>query len=283
MNSSDLSKWEFCARLPELERLKTPDRFPIREAAKRHFFRGVAQVLSTKESTAVYDFLGDAASSGFIYPAGEAYYMAQDYACWIEGALSLVAEWNLEVRALPGIKVESNIVRVDNAYVDSDDMIQIFRVSDAEVGEEKWDSSIALLHEPKEIRIHSFHLPSLRKGRLSSPLVTGYRHPSKSFQIVRLAPLEGESFNAKWTRCTRWEERFSWVNWREGIDKDQCMDRIYLSESLPATSKLDEIRKDAAEILAVIRNPSPRKREVCPRCLYHRYCHGDEHERSLFT
>ena len=283
MNSSDRSKWEFCARLPELERKHQPERLPIRESAKRHFFRGVSQVISTRESTAVYDFLGDAASVGFIYPAGEAYYMAQDYACWIEGALALIAEWNLEVKALPGIKLESNIVRVDNAYMDADRMIQILRVSDAEVDEEKWDSSIAMLHDPKEIQIHSFHLPSIRKGRLTSPLVTAYRHPSKSFQIVRLAPLEGESFNAKWTRTSRWEERYPWSSWREGIDKDQCMDRIYSTDSLPITANVSDIRKDASEILSVIRNPSPRKREVCPRCLYHRYCHGDEHERSLFT
>lgn len=257
-----------------------PPRLPIREAAKRVFRAGVRQVLLNLDQSAPDDFLSDAGRRGFIYPPDcEAYYLAQDFACWIEGAMRVVEELGLDVRELSPLRVGDERLSLDG-FISAQDILHLFRISDD--GDDKWDSLCAQLFIPSEIHIHSLHLPSVRAGRLPSPLVMLYKHPS--LNLLRLAPLEGESFSAKWKRSARWESRYEWKDWREGIDRDRCLDRIYSHSTIPlkGSEELLEIRSDIEIISPLISSNSPRKREVCGRCLYHQFCHGDSNDRSQF-
>jgi hypothetical protein len=106
--------------------------------------------------------------------------------------------------------------------------------------------------------------------------------------------LSGETgFSSKWTRVGRWEEEFGWGNWRDGIDRDQCIDQIYRHATIYPSRDDDylrEIREDAAAIAAAIPLPHPRLRENCSICPYARICHAekevdhvDDDARSLVT
>ena len=283
LTSSDFSRYEFCPRLPHLTQSLYPSSTPVRDATRTYFTHALSAIFAGHLAHAPLDFLDEAASRGFAYPDGDAYTIANDYSCWLDGMIRIVEEMGIDADPAPLVAIPGANVIIDDAYLDAHDILHLFRISDS--ADEKWADLFAALLHPTEIQIHAFHLPSVRSGRLPSPLTMAYKHPS--IDIYRLAPLSEESkFSSKWKRIGRWEQQFDWNEWRAGIDKDQCMERIVTHSSiLPSRtdSELDDIRMDAAVIAAILLHDAPRQRESCHRCLYHRYCHGDEHERSQFT
>lgn len=284
MTTSDLSRYEFCPKLPKLYADLEPELLPIRESMRRHFANGLRQTLSNLLPSAPNDFLSEASSRGFIYPnEGNPYYIAQDYSCWLDGVIRIVEEMGIDAEPAPTIPIYRSFVKIDNAYLSPNGVLHLFRISDSD--DAKWDELFAqLIPDVKEIQIHSFPLPTLRKGRLPSPLVLIYKHPAMN--ILRLAPLEGERFSAKWKRSARWEDRYDWNEWREGINRDQCLDRILIEKSIIPSLDPDEaesIKIDAATIASFIPRQWPRQRESCPRCTFHLFCHGDKNDRKRFT
>lgn len=285
MNSRNLSQFEFCPRLPALAIAGPPPLQPIRDATKHYFSRGVREVLSGGSITAPTDFLNEAAYAGFLYPSGDPYTLAQDYSCWLDGALRIVEELGLQLRPLPTLAFPNRLhIGVENAYLDSLGSLHLFLIgSDAE--EEKWPLLLAQLAEPLVIELHLFPLPSARGGRLSTPLTIAYRHPLTG--SLRLAALDDEKgFSPKWTRVGRWEEEFRWGDWRDGIDRDQCIHQIYRPFTIYPERDPDalrEIREDAAAIAAAIPLPQPRLRENCPICPYNTICHADRAEKETIS
>jgi len=290
MNSRHLSQFEFCPRLPALAISSLPPLQPIREAVKAQFAAGVRQVLSAAPVTSPIDFLNEAASAGFLYPSGDPFTLAQDYSCWLDGALRIVEELGLRLTPAPPAVAAGKRIQIESAYTDASTLHLFLIGSDPD--ESKWPILLAQLAEPLTIELHLFPLPSARGGRLSTPLTIAYRHPLTG--SLRLATLSGETgFSSKWTRVGRWEEEFGWGNWRDGIDRDQCIDQIYRHATIYPSRDDDylrEIREDAAAIAAAIPLPHPRLRENCSICPYARICHAekevdhvDDDARSLVT
>lgn len=282
MKSSDFSKFEFCPRLVNISKTKEPVSLPVRDALKRFFSKGVEESLLDLPQTAVEGFLEEAGRRGFIYPQTyDVYTLAQDFACWLDGALKIVDELMLKgLRPCPPLKIGSEKIQLDG-YLEAG-VLHIFRVG-TDVEGDKWDTLIGSLYSPQEIQIHTFLLPGVRGNRLLSPLVIAYRHPTMN--LYRLSKLDGErgAFSAAWRRVGRWEDpSFSWPEWRAGIDKDQCLDRIYKQTSITQFENPEEIKTDMQVMMSFFDSDWPRKRETCTSCMYLKLCHGDKYERASY-
>jgi hypothetical protein len=247
---------------------------PIREAARDAFYQLILDHFTHQPLVAINNFLSEAGGRGFLYPlASDPYSLANDYACWLDGISRMVEEFEIHPTPIPPIQIDSHSISITAFEVDS--TIHLFRCSDS--ADDKWDSLLAQTLE-LPILLHTFTLPYARSGRISHPLVTLYRHPS--LPLYRLAPLEGERFSPKWSRLYRWESpEFSWEEWREGIARDQCIERIYTTRALEPLIDPQPILTDALAILDALPLPHPRHRESCNRCLYPSICFGERNDR----
>jgi hypothetical protein len=274
-----LSDYEFCPRFERLNRTLEPPRLPVREAVKRFFAAGITVLTAPNgiERTAEA-FIDAAASPGFSYPsdnwdrsygnhpATDIYTLANDYCSWLDGALRIAKE-----NYFPG----HNLWRVVDRFDE--------RLRWAEL------LSLAAGHTPT---VHMLRLPALRHGRLAHPLSLAYHHPLGRHPRgnYRLAMLDGEGrFNNNWKRLGRWELRdeVSWDEWREWIERDQCMNAIYDYRILEPINLAngDQILADAAALEERMSDPNPpRYQEACSRnCYFLNYCHGSDRDRAEFT
>lgn len=303
LSSQSLSDAEFCMRLAMLHSAYQLGRLPVREAAKEHFYRGIAAIVA--ETKDVPDsqssaFIDQASSPGFTYPEGDHYILASDYFSWLDGALRLVEEQSAKgLHPLPLIPLEGHHLAADNAYEDSQGGVHVFRVS-SDLGNDRvhWPELLAFLASKAwTLKVHTYRLPAARNGRLPSPLCLAYVHPLGT--QIRLARLDKEkvAFTTKWKRRGRWEmPEIEWKEWRKGIDLDQCMALICEERTvaLPSPEEADEIQKDAALMvrqLTIFEEMTleerlagyPRHREACQSCLFERFCHGAGEERNAYV
>jgi hypothetical protein len=284
MKASELSHYEFCPRLPSLIRIIEPNQFPIREAVKRHFERGVGLLYSGFQDPWIAvpaEFLIEAADRGYVYPEGNPYAIAQDHGCWLESVLRLLPDIHLE--PLPPVSVDGNDVEISGYKRGFE--AHLFRVVDSFDDKVRWPE-LLLIGQYETVTIHQLRLPRLSSGRLLSPAAMAYAHPMTG--QLRLARLEGEgkAFNPSWKRLGRWEmSDITWEDWAEGISRDKCLGQIYQSHEAGAEfsqDDLDGVRRDAAMMFRYMDRQQPRQRETCGTCMYHGYCHGGEVERRRY-
>ena len=288
LNSSDFSDFEFCGRLPKLKKDWEPPRWKVREAVERYFERGLRYLTSGIPDAAMIisqEFLMEAGERGYQYPQGEPYVLAQDYASWLDGALRIIPQ--LDLQPLPLLGVEDHYVQVDG-YAEGNHA-HIFRVSHDFDTVARWPEMMLFGHfDP--ITVHLFKLPTAAAGRLCSPLSMAYRHPMTGG--LRISRLEGEqkAFNQSWKRVGRWELEASWEEWMTGIEKDQCLKSIYRSHEYSPDINPDvaeesqrTIRRDMSHIISAIDKPQPRKREFCRSCSMIGLCHGSAEERNEYV
>lgn len=286
-DAASFSQFENCPRYPQLYRTFEPPLRPIRDVCKRFFESGIRGVMAGESpELTVQSFLAAAASPGFLYPEGEHYQMAQDYASWLDGALRIILEENPSLEQLPLVLVGDHHVHLE-AWEGSDG-IHIFRAStslnDRTV---RWPELVGLAAFGSELHIHVFHLPSVRDGRLISPLVTAYQHPSFTNIQYRIARLfDEDEFSKSWKKVSRWEiqPNPSWPEWKLGIDRDKAIDKI--RQVYTVANEMDDSEKERLifniEALCVaMESPTiyPLLREKCQKCIFNGLCHGDADSR----
>lgn len=294
IDADDLSAWERCQRLPILNRKWRPRLLLLRDGI-RHFFReGVRRVITGLPPSPSYNdaeeattskFLWHASHSGFNYGAKEldVYTVAQDCGSWLDGALRIVRETAEGMIPIPDYDLGGFHSLHIEGYRNGDGEFHVFRTR-SNLGDEhpRWpEMALWALGETRDIVVHSFRFPPLaRKSnlfRLASPLSVAYRHPA--FPTYRLARVEGDGtlqFSNAWKRCGRWELDIPWKEWREGIERDQCLDKVMRVEVAEPVKWRSELKRDMDEIIAdLVRGElGPRKREGCDSCAYQRFCHG---------
>lgn len=298
----ELSAAERCLRLPGLLAQYEPERWPVREAAKRYFYRGIEQLNTPDAAEYVKTaFLAEAADRGFEYPnVAEPFILANDYASWLEAAILIAQEDQHELVRIPLAYTRGQAINME-AYHDPGGNAHVFRVERAfREYKLRWpELLIAATNAAKEIIVHRFRLPDTTdQGRLASPLSMGYLHPTIG-NTIRLARFAADrqqksknktrGFSSSWKRVGRWERPdILWSEWREGLDRDQAMQLVYRPEVLfddllPSAIERREILADARHLAAAITGPQPRKRESCESCVMYQMCHGTAEERSLFV
>jgi hypothetical protein len=249
---------------------------------------------SGTEST-VEAFLSEAASPGYTYPNGEPYTLVQDHAAWLDGALRLIQEEFQPMEQLPLYRIGEHHVSVEGWV--SEDKLHLFRASSTLKRDGdgsaamRWPEFCLCAFDSREIEVHNYLLPSVRKGRLISPLCMAYQHPSFANINYRLAKIDGDKDFAKsWKKIARWEiqPNPSWEEWRRGIEKDKCIDAI--RETYIICPTLDEGERkrllyDIEQMCSAQEKPSifPRYRERCPACTFRGLCHGSAEDRSEYT
>lgn len=286
----DLSRYETCPRLAQLHRIYEPPNWPVREAVKQFFPRGIYAIMRGESpDDTVMAFLDQAANPGFTYPEGEPYVLAQDFACWLDGALRVIFEdlGELEYSQLDLYRVGENHLHVDG-WRDSNNVIHVYRITgNLEDRDMRWPELCALAFEDVEVKIHAYKLPYARSGRLLSPLCMSYQHPTVSSNY-RLARLEQDSSFAKsYKKIARWEiqPKVEWGEWRHGIDRDQCMNQIkdiYSSSPISDSYKKSQLRGTIEQLMMSLEKPHPKLREKCHDCIMWGLCHGDKDERARF-
>jgi hypothetical protein len=248
----------------------------------------------------VQSFTEEAATRGFEHAipledsTRNAYYLMRDYADWLEGALWIVAEQELQASPVDPVQVGEHTVLLD-CWRERDDPScgHTFRIVDRPTVElsSRWPEWLASLDETLEtVTIHALVLPPPVKDRIPSPLVLAYSHPLTG--QMRLATLETERghvvFSEKWKRVARWETEASglvsgaihWPEWREGIERDCCLDRCYREGVVEVggggTGGGGRDRQLFLDAVAIARDiqggNSPRKREACRRCYMNDHC-----------
>lgn len=289
--AQELSHFEICPRLPQIERIYEPPRWPIREAMKQHLEQGVRAIFYGNHSPADMRkrFIEEAAVPGFIYPShAEPFILANDHGDWLEGALEVIKAEHGPMQILPIYEVGPYRIHIEG-WLSENDTVHIFRAK-ANLGERTmfWPEIAALALTGKSVVIENFRLPSVRDGRLSSPLNMAYRHPTVNVNL-RIARLYDETeFGKGWKKVGRWEvsPKMEWTEWKLGIEKDRCIDQI--REVVTASPILDveqeKIIYDLEHMCAVMEKPHiwPRFRETCQSCIFSRLCHGDEESRNLY-
>jgi len=235
-------------------------------------------------------FLSEAAATGYLYPEGESYTICQDHASWLDGALRLIAEEFQPMEQLPLYKIGEHRVNVEGW--DDVERAHIFRAThDLSDRSLRWPELVLSAMDGREICIHAYKMSSVRSGRLASPLVMAYQHPSFQNINYRLAKLDGDKdFKKSWKRIGRWEIQPNplWEEWRRGIEKDRCIDAIretYTVSPTLDTEQRDRLLFDVEQMCSAQEKPSifPRYRERCGSCVMNGLCHGDEYSRSLYT
>jgi hypothetical protein len=311
LSAQEFSDWEFCPRLVQLSRTVEPPSFPVRHSIRRYLLRAV-RALAVKGGPRVDDvvwdttqaFLEEAADRGFEHTIPllafdrNVYSLLRDYACWLEGAIHLVDEFAPSLAALDPVRIGDRLVLLD-CWLDRDDSTSAhtFRVTDRAATTAdppvRWNELLASLDPSiRSITLHSFLLPAPVKDRLASPLVLAYSHPINGH--MRLATLDEEryQFTKNWKRTARWEQEgrpdaIQWPEWREGIERDQCIGRCY-QESVIDTDTLAPDRQllayDTGLIVEELTDQpiAVRRRENCRRCMMAGYCHGDEESRQSY-
>ena len=281
LDVADCSLFERCPKLPGLRRRFEPSRFPVRDVVKEYFKSGVRAIFAGESpAPTVWRFTDEAAGRGYVYPDGEPYTLAQDFAVWLDGSLRLVQELGTDREQLPLARIGSTQVHVD-AWKDSVGVIHIYRaVSSLGNQTPRWaELAVAAFNPESEIIIHQFHLPQARNGRVHSPLSIGYQHPKVANAPIRLARLDKENnFRNTWKKIGRWElPDISWAEWREGIDKDQCMGMIQeeFQGLMLDESEARALKGDLERMAVVMEKPDiwPRFREACQGCVYRGLCH----------
>jgi hypothetical protein len=246
----------------------------------------------------VQAFLSEAADRGFEHailltdPHRNAYFLMRDYADWLEGALHLIDEQEIDASPLDPIHVGEHSILTDCWQERADPSRRhghTFRIVDRPnaIVHPNWNellSSLAL----DSVTIHTLILPATVKDRLPSPLVLAYQHPLTS--KLRLATLETErgrvQFTDKWLRLARWEMEgtlaIHWPEWREGIERDQCLDKCYRETTVESVN-CDALELSAKAIAGeVTRDKGCRKQEACRRCYMDGYCNGGPDERDSY-
>lgn len=247
----ELSDYEKCARLPQLSSKWVPHHWPVREAVKRY----IEERQGEDPELVADDFLYEAANSGFLYPEGEPFELAKDYSSWIDGALRLLAEGS-----------RPDVVRV---------------VSDLGDHRLRWPELVKMAVELYPVvEVVQIKLPSIRKHRLLSPLSLVYRHPMTGELRLARVDKEQKAFSNAWQRIGRWEmPEFSWQEWRQGIDRDRCMDQVIERYQVPTISyqERQKVLNDIEHISVALAKPlHPRLWEACENCIFNGYCHGDK-------
>lgn len=296
LDASVLSRWEQCHRIPRLLRQIVPIQPPVRSEIAQLLQSAVRQDHTPAELRDA--FIRHAAQPGFSYPKAVDYYvLAHDYATWIEGAAELIAEQRLELGPLQPLalcEVKPHQIHVDG-WLDSQGIVHIWRLTDSFPTSDKpdaytahWPEMVAQAATKAPCCVHLFRLPSVRLSRLPSPLVMAYEHPMTGQIRLHRINAEGKGFNKSWKRKARWEyqDEMNWQEWRDGIERDQCLDTICRDYLLPAidVEGRKEIKHDLRAICEVISGVTklPRKRESCDRCEYSDWCHGSERDRKDF-
>lgn len=279
MNASLLSDWEFCARLPRLKLADPLQQPPVREAVKDCFAYGISLLAEGSQNAsqeAAQKFI-DGAMSGYAYPSGEPYTLAQDYATWLDGALRVVEEFRTRLQPLAPVTINGQELDC-GAYADSGQIVA-YRVTTSFDYSPHWPDFLIQGQYEQPLTVRLLRLPSARDGRLPSPLSLGYRHPATG--LIRLSRLTGEkvSFGPSWKRVGRWEIDASWEEWRTGIDRDECMGLVYAEKELEPTEDAKDILRDAERIVEEITSGSldslARHREGCQSCAYRLVCHPE--------
>lgn len=298
-DSEDFSVFEFCPRKPELERIFRPPRYPIRDAVKLYFKTGIRGIMageSAEETTQA--FIAEAAAPGYVYPEScEPYTAAKDAESWLDGALRIIQEENGILQPLPLYQIENHHLHIE-AWQDSQGGIHLLRVK-ANLGERVmlWPELclLALAGEQlelieKDIHVHVFRLPSVKDGRIVSPLCMAFQHPTFTHTRYRLARLyDDDEFSKTWKKFGRWEIQppVDWDEWRKGIENDKALPlirEIYtISPKLDAASR-QSILYDITQMMSAQEKPSmfPRYREKCASCIWRGLCHGDEQSRREY-
>jgi hypothetical protein len=298
-DAEDFSTFEFCPRKPELERIFRPPRYPIRDAAKLYFKTGVRGIMageSPEDTTQA--FIAEASVPGYVYPEScEHFTAAKDFELWLDGALRLAVEECGGLQPLPLYQVDNHDLHVEG-WLDSNGGIHLLRVA-ANLGERAllWPELciLALAGEEldlrqREIAVHIYRLPSIRNGRLLSPLNMAYEHPSFKNIRYRLARLyDDDEFNKNWHKRGRWEiqPNPTWEEWRLGIERDKALPLI--REIYTISPKLDSADRqgiiyDIAQMMNAQEKPSifPRYREHCVSCIWNGLCHGSAQSRAEY-
>lgn len=292
-DAQSFSQFESCPRFPQLYKTFEPPRWPVRDAVKRFFESGIRGVMAGESpELTVQAFLAAAASPGFLYPEGEHYQLAQDHASWLDGALRIVGEENPGLEQLPLYQIGSYTIHVEG-WTDGE-RVHIFRAT-TNIGKRlvRWSElCIAGMdgNEGREICVHNFCLPSTKNGRISSPLVTAFQHPTFANVQYRLARLYDEpEFGKSWKRIGRWEIQPNpdWQEWRTGIERDKCIDKIretYTVCPTLDTAERERLVYDIEQMCHAQEMPSiyPRYRETCQSCIFNRLCHGTADDRHEF-
>lgn len=275
----DISRWDMCPRLPAAYK-QYGDRWPIREAAKRQFYSALS-VRPYDPELAETHFLTLAASDGFEYPThADPYKCARDHGSWVSGALHLVEELELT----PTRRVRECPVSV-RVFSDPVGGLHLFRVVESfhAPARIRWpELVVAAFYSPAFLTTHLVALPRVSAdGRLHSPLSWCYRHPLTGH--YRLARHGSEKdFASKWRRMGRWqaqdEDQLSWSEWREGVDRDQCLGKCitHWEVTLPEPGECKEIRAEVQAVLGQLQEGgtvTPRKREMCHTCIGKNVCH----------
>src|SRR5208282_2118841 len=108
LTAQDFSDYEFCPRLVQLGKTVEPISWPVRHAVKRYLLEGVRHLVAGESTDLVCwevpaAFLDEAGERGYQHAIPlmshdrNAYTLIRDYACWLEGALRIVAELGLEL------------------------------------------------------------------------------------------------------------------------------------------------------------------------------------------
>jgi len=287
------SEFERCPRLPGLRKSFEPEKYPVREATKLFFERGLRSIfIGEPPGATVWGFTDEAAGRGYLYGKGEPYTIAQDFACWLDGTLRLVIEGGIDREPLRLYQLGEHCLHVDG-WTDTEGRIHLYRAV-SRLGDQalRWPELAVLAFEPeKEVFIHQYCLPQTRGGRLLSPLSIGYKHPKIENNPIRLARLDldgkEQNFKNTWKKIGRWEcPDIPWAEWRQGIDKDQCLDMIEETYSPPMldAEQAYAVKGDLEKMAVVMEKPAswPRYREACPGCFYQGLCHGDRDSRKTY-
>jgi hypothetical protein len=291
-HADELSLFETCPRLPQISRIYEPPRYPIREGIKQYLEQGIRALMfgGGNPEDMRNLFIGTASSPGFIYPKNaEPFILASDHADWLEGALELIKAEFEPMQLMPVYKIGNYQLHIEG-WLDKDENVHLFRAK-ANLLERKlyWPEIAALALTGKEVSIHVYRLPSVREGRLVSPLNMAYKHPTFNVNL-RLARLYDEpEFNKNWKKVARWEvsPAIKWEEWALGIERDKCLDQIRetftISPILDAQGR-DKIRFDIEHMCAVMEKPHiwARFREACQSCYFSKLCHGDEASRDEY-
>lgn len=291
-DAQSFSQFETCPRFPQLYRSFEPPAWPIREAVKRFFETGIRGIMAGESpELTVSAFLAAAANPGFIYPQGEHFMIAQDHASWLDGALRIVLEENANLEQLPLYQIGDHQINLE-AWEDGD-VCHIYRIQSEIHKEPKavhWPELCAMVLHGGETKIHSFKLPSVRMGRLTTPLNMAYQHPTFANIQYRLSRLYDEpDFGPNWKRIGRWEIQPNppWEEWRLGIERDQCIDKIreiYTVCPTLDTDERDRLLFDIEQMCVAQERPSifPRFRETCQSCVFNKLCHGSQEDRREY-
>lgn len=289
-SAESFSQFEKCPRFPQLYRTYEPPQWPIRDAVKQFFEMGIRGIMAGESpELTVQSFLAKAANPGYTYPEGDHYSLAHDHASWLEGALQIIKEENPNLEQLPIYSVGNYQITVEGW--DDGEKTHIFRAaSNTRNRTLRWPELVLLAMDGREVQVHVFNFPSVRDGRLVSPLSMAYRHPTFKHVQYRLARLyDDPEFSSSWKKEARWEiqPNPTWEEWKLGIERDQCIDKIrenYVISPTLDSAERDRLLFDIEQMAHAQEMPSiyPRYRESCQSCIFNKLCHGSADDRNEY-